>query len=282
LAHFDSDGYQYSTTVVNGIGSGRIPTWWWDPGIHLSDRLHQMTMKINKVVTVIGLLYFWDVSRGEVETYSIWQDRLSFLKPRIEAGNGFADLDFTETPLQGVIQDSGFSPFRDFSLGFQERRMQTWHIGPTVMIGVVQRQHGGSFLGLVWDPGITLFDSSTTVRDERAGFDFQEFTLGISWVDSLAAGINGRANRYFQELIHMEHWIGVLGGIFYEGWTEYLQYLFSLLISGLQEASCVSTLQDNIVAGRCFHVFQIGLGPWYHFQFQSGSVNGASGCDGIA
>jgi hypothetical protein len=89
-------------------------------------------------MTVIGLLYFWDVSRGEVETYSIWQDRL-------EVGHGFADLDFTETPSQGRIQDSDFSPFREFNLGFQERRMQTGHIGLMVMIRVVQRQHGGTF-----------------------------------------------------------------------------------------------------------------------------------------
>jgi hypothetical protein len=77
-------------------------------------------MMINRAMTVIGLLYFWDVSRGEVETYSIWQDRL-------EVGHGFAGLDFTETPSQGRIQDSGFSPFREFNLGFQERRMQTGH-----------------------------------------------------------------------------------------------------------------------------------------------------------
>jgi hypothetical protein len=63
-----------------------------------------MMMMIDRVVTVIGLLDFWDVSRGEVETYSIWKDRLSFLIPRIEADSGFADLDFTETPLQGMIQ----------------------------------------------------------------------------------------------------------------------------------------------------------------------------------
>jgi hypothetical protein len=71
-----------------------------------------MMMMIDTVVTVIGLLYFWDVSRGEVETYSIWWDRLSFLIPRIEVGSGFADLDFTETPLQGMIQDSGSSPLK--------------------------------------------------------------------------------------------------------------------------------------------------------------------------
>jgi hypothetical protein len=88
-------------------------------------------MMIDKVMIVIGLLYFWDVNRGEVKTYSIWKDRL-------EANHGFADLDFTETPSQGRIQDSVFSPFREFSLGFQERRMHNGHVGLTMMIIVVQ------------------------------------------------------------------------------------------------------------------------------------------------
>ena len=110
------------------------------------------------------------------------------------------------------------------------------------MIRVVQRQHGGSFLGLVWDPEITLFDDLATVRHERFGSDFQDFSPGISWVDSWETGTNGRVSHYFQELIHMEHWIGVLDGIFYEVWIEYLNYLFYLLIGGLHEASCVSTL----------------------------------------
>jgi hypothetical protein len=86
------------------------------------------------------LIYFiLEDNRGEVETYSIWKDIPSFLILEIEAGNGFANLQFIETPLQRIIQDSGFSPFTYFSLGFLERRMQTRHIGPIVVIKVVQQ-----------------------------------------------------------------------------------------------------------------------------------------------
>jgi hypothetical protein len=46
------------------------------------------------------------------------------------------------------------------------------------MIRVVQHQHGGTFLGLVWDPRITLLDNSTTIREESINFDFPEFTFG--------------------------------------------------------------------------------------------------------
>jgi hypothetical protein len=54
------------------IQSGGFPIWWWDPWIHLSDRLIQMMMMIDIAMTMSGLFYFWDVSRGEVETYPIW------------------------------------------------------------------------------------------------------------------------------------------------------------------------------------------------------------------
>jgi hypothetical protein len=43
------------------------------------------------------------------------------------------------------------------------------------MIRVVQRQHDGYFLVIAWDPGIL-------------------------WADNLAAGTNGRASCYFQDV----------------------------------------------------------------------------------
>jgi hypothetical protein len=89
-----------SQQQLAGLGSGGIPIWWWDLSIHLSDILLQMMMmRIDIVMNVMGLLYFWYVSRGEVDTYSIWKDIISFLIPKIEAGSGFANLYFTWTPL---------------------------------------------------------------------------------------------------------------------------------------------------------------------------------------
>jgi hypothetical protein len=55
-----------------GIRGGGLPIWWMDPRIHLSDKLIKMMIIIIRVVTMIGLLYFLDVTREEVETYSIW------------------------------------------------------------------------------------------------------------------------------------------------------------------------------------------------------------------
>ena len=56
------------------------------------------------------------------------------------------------------------------------------------MIRVAQRQHGSSFLRLVWDPGITGLGSSTT---ERIGWTFIEdnhldFPLGFSFEKSVS------------------------------------------------------------------------------------------------
>jgi hypothetical protein len=105
-----------------GIGSGVIPNWLWDPGIHLTGRLLWIVVMTRRAMTVFGLLYFSNASRGGVETYLIWKDKFSLLISRIETDSGFADLGFTEIPLQVNILDSEFSSYRSFIVEFQERR----------------------------------------------------------------------------------------------------------------------------------------------------------------
>jgi hypothetical protein len=56
--------------------------------------------------------------------------------------------------------------------------MHIGHVGLAMMIKVVQRQHVGTLPRLVWDPGITVLDSSATIREEITKFDFLEFTFG--------------------------------------------------------------------------------------------------------
>jgi hypothetical protein len=51
---------------------GGLPTWWWDPGIHQSDKLLQMMRMIVNVVSMIGLFHCGGVVRGVVELCSIW------------------------------------------------------------------------------------------------------------------------------------------------------------------------------------------------------------------
>jgi hypothetical protein len=105
------------------IGDGGLLTWIWDLGIHMISRFLQILIMINKVVIVIGLFHFWNAMRGDVETYSIWRNIFSLSIPRMEFGNGFSHFDFIEMPLQDMIHGSGFNSFRNFTLGFWERRM---------------------------------------------------------------------------------------------------------------------------------------------------------------
>jgi hypothetical protein len=165
--------------------------------------------------------------RGDDETYPIWWDKFILSIPRIESGNGFADFDFIKMPLHDTIHGCGFNSFRHFSFGFQKRRMEFGYDGQIIMIRVAQHQHGCSFLRLAWNPGITLFGNSATDKDETASFYFQEFTLVV-------------------------HWIGFLKEQFSEWLTEFLEYLIALLIGSIQEASCVSTLQDSALSSGCF------------------------------
>jgi hypothetical protein len=50
------------------------------------------------------------------------------------------------------------------------------------MIKVGQHYHGGFFLRLAWDPGITWFGSSVIDREGRVSSYFQEFSHMVLWV----------------------------------------------------------------------------------------------------
>jgi hypothetical protein len=54
---------EWFTDIATSIGSGGLPIWWWDPGIHRSDRLLQMMRMIDKVMSVIGLCLYEDIVR---------------------------------------------------------------------------------------------------------------------------------------------------------------------------------------------------------------------------
>jgi hypothetical protein len=165
-----------------GIGDGGILIWLWDPRIHLIGRLIPILIMINMVVIVIGLFRFWNVMRGDVETYSIWRNIFSLSIPKIEFGSGFADFEFTKMPLQDMIHGSGFISFRNFILRFQDKRIQSGYDGKTIMIRVAHLQQDGSIFRLAWDPNIILFGSSTTNKGERASFYFLEFTCcALDW-----------------------------------------------------------------------------------------------------
>jgi hypothetical protein len=64
--------------------------------------------------------------------------------------------------------------------------MRTRHDGQTGMIRVAQYQHGGFFLRLAWDLGISILDSSIVDTEARASLCFHE--IG-SLVEQLFEGL---------------------------------------------------------------------------------------------
>jgi hypothetical protein len=111
------------------------------------------------------------------------------------------NFDFIVMLWRDMIQVSEFSPFRDFSLGVQERRAQSKHGGQTVMIRGVQRRHDGSSQRLAWDPGTVVFDNSTTDTDEMASFRFPEFTLGMLRIGCLEEWSSEELTKFMQLMI---------------------------------------------------------------------------------
>jgi hypothetical protein len=53
------------------IGTVRSRIWWWDSGIHRSDKMLQMMRMIDMIMSMIGMHHYGDVVRGVVEIYSI-------------------------------------------------------------------------------------------------------------------------------------------------------------------------------------------------------------------
>jgi hypothetical protein len=111
-----------------------------------------------------------------------------------------------------------------------------------MMIRVVQHHHGGIFLGLVWDHGITLFDSTTTITEDSTDFDFPWFTFGR------------------------------LRSIFLEEWsskelTKFTQLMNAWIINNNQVDYCIITLKTN---SMCFTSYMLVWDPSdfsiYHIQ----------------
>jgi hypothetical protein len=101
-----------------GVGSGGIPNWLWDPGIHLVGSLLDFLM--DRVAPTSGLLHSWIVMRGLARIRSIWRDKFSLLVPKIGYGGGFVDFGSAGTPLQILLLDSRPSLYMYFSTGFHE------------------------------------------------------------------------------------------------------------------------------------------------------------------
>jgi hypothetical protein len=114
--------------------------------------------------------------------------------------------------------------------------MHTRCIGSMMMIRVVQRQHGGTFPGLVWDPGIIVLDNLAIIREENIDFDFPEFTFG-----RLRSGC-------------LEEWSSM-------ELIAFMQLIIPSLIRGIQADSCIGSLQTDVMSRGCFISYRLVWDP---------------------
>ena len=75
-----------------GIGTDGIPIWKWDPGIHLSNGLLQVSLITETIEVVLSLYHCGDVLRGVFEFYSIWQGSFSLTIPNIRDNFKYGNL----------------------------------------------------------------------------------------------------------------------------------------------------------------------------------------------
>jgi hypothetical protein len=167
------------------------------------------------------------IDRVIVKLCSIWLGRFSLTKPGIESIRGLTDFDLTEMLWQDMIQDSEFSPFKDFSLGVRERRVESERGDQMVMIEGLEQHHDSSSRRLAWDPGPAMFDSSTINTDGIAIF---------------------RVPKCTPRMLR----IGCLGEWSPEELTEFMQLMIAWLIRDSQMDYCVSTLQISATSRVCF------------------------------
>jgi hypothetical protein len=112
----------------------------------------------------------------------IERGNFSLLIIMIGCGDGWTGTSSTEMSLQIQFLDSRSNGHRYFSLRIQERRIQYVCRGQTVMVRVVQGQHGDLRQRLAWDPGIAGLSISLTDRGEWtfAGESCSDFPLSFS------------------------------------------------------------------------------------------------------
>jgi hypothetical protein len=112
-----------------GIGSGELPNFPWDPGIHLVGSLLHLMMVW--VAPASNILHSWIVLRGLAWDLFYMARQFSLLILTIEYGGGFADFGSTGIPLQVRLLDSRPNPYRYFSMRIQEWGIQYVYVGQT-------------------------------------------------------------------------------------------------------------------------------------------------------
>jgi hypothetical protein len=122
------------------IGSDKFPTLPWDPGVHLASRMSYYM--VTQVAPESHTLHQGLVWSGSAGICLIERGNFSLLVIMIGHGDGWTGTSFTKISLQIQFLDNRFGGHRYFSLRIQERRIRYVCREQTVMVIVVQGQHG--------------------------------------------------------------------------------------------------------------------------------------------
>jgi hypothetical protein len=120
--------------------SDKLPSFPWDPGVHFISRMFYVMM--TQVTLERHLLHLGLVWSGPTGIFPIERGKFSLLIIMIGHGNGWTSTSSTEVSLQIQFLDSRSDGHRYFILRTQERRIQYVCRGQTIMVRVVQGQHG--------------------------------------------------------------------------------------------------------------------------------------------
>jgi hypothetical protein len=141
-----------------------------------------------QVVPESHILHSGLVLRGLAGACPMERDSFSFLILMIEYGDGWADTTSTKVllPVQPLDNRSSFHKY--FSMRIQEWGIQYVYGEKTIMIRVLQRQHGDLWQRLAWDQGIAGLSLSLTKGGEwtLAGESYLDFPLSSNIEESMS------------------------------------------------------------------------------------------------
>jgi hypothetical protein len=176
------------------IGSDKLPSFPWDPGVHLASRMFYY--RVTQVAPESHICHHGLVWSGPAGICPMERGNFSLLIIMIGHGDGWAGTPSTEMFSQMQFLDNRSNGHRYFSLRIQEWRIQYIYREQSGMVNIVQCQHGDLRQSLAWDPGIAGLSISLTDRGEWtfAGESCFDFPLSFSVEESTSLeGVSWRS-----------------------------------------------------------------------------------------
>jgi hypothetical protein len=160
---------------------------------------------------------------------------------------------FLEVLLQMQLLDSRSNCHKFFSLRIQEWGIQYVYREQTIMVRVVQRQHGDPWQRLAWDPGIVGLSNSLTDRGEwtLAGEIYFDFPLSFSFEESTS--LEGVSWRSCSTSLWKQH-VQLVETVLVLVWTWRMDSSRDEAMCHVQETRGVDMFQDHASQGIAVHI----------------------------